>query len=283
MRVILWGTNRAPPADRNPLATRPDIEVPPRGQELRSPPTPPPRSPPDPARTVRRPRAPSRRPPGSAPSSPTPRRRAPARRPSSPPSARRPASAWPTATRGTCRCATRGRSARFVRDWVDSGWHAGELLMPLMLVVILLSLVPNTAIVYYGFVGLWLFIMFVVVDMIFTSIRVKKLARAEVRRAHREGPRLVRRDAHHSDALHAPAQAAGQARPAPRLSARSPVAVAAASVAASLAAGIMRGAARSTDAQRAYPPLQQQRATDDGSAGDRDAVSRARRASPRLI
>ncbi|APZ34695.1 MULTISPECIES: DUF3043 domain-containing protein [Microbacterium] len=73
----------------------------------------------------------------------------------------------------------KGPQRRFVRDWVDSGWHAGELLMPLMLVVILLNLVPNTAIVYYGFVGLWLFIMFVVVDMIFTSIRVKKLARAK--------------------------------------------------------------------------------------------------------
>ncbi len=73
----------------------------------------------------------------------------------------------------------KGPQRRFVRDWVDSGWHAGELLMPLMLVVILLSLVPNSAIVRYGFVGLWLFIMFVVVDMIFTSIRVKKLARAK--------------------------------------------------------------------------------------------------------
>lgn len=73
----------------------------------------------------------------------------------------------------------KGPQRRFVRDWVDSGWHAGELLMPLMLVVILLSLVPNTAIVYYGFVGLWLFIMFVVIDMILTSIRVKKLARAK--------------------------------------------------------------------------------------------------------
>lgn len=73
----------------------------------------------------------------------------------------------------------RGPQRKFVRDFVDAGWHAGELLMPLMLVVILLNLVPNTAIVYYGFVGLWLFIMFVVVDMIFTSIRVKKLARAK--------------------------------------------------------------------------------------------------------
>ena len=30
----------------------------------------------------------------------------------------------------------RGPQRKFVRDFVDAGWHAGELLMPLMLVVI---------------------------------------------------------------------------------------------------------------------------------------------------
>ena len=71
----------------------------------------------------------------------------------------------------------RGPQRKFVRDFVDAGWHAGELLMPLMLVVILVSLVQNTAIVYYSFVALWVFILFVVGDMIITSHRVKKLAR----------------------------------------------------------------------------------------------------------
>ncbi|AUG30035.1 DUF3043 domain-containing protein [Microbacterium hominis] len=73
----------------------------------------------------------------------------------------------------------KGPQRRFVRDVVDGGWHAGELLMPLMLIVILLSLIPNTAIVYYGFAALWLYILFVVIDMVITSIRVKKLARAK--------------------------------------------------------------------------------------------------------
>jgi hypothetical protein len=86
--------------------------------------------------------------------------------------------------------------------------------MPLMLVVILVSLVQNTAIVYYSFVALWVFILFVVGDMIITSAREEARDR-EVRRSHREGPRLVRRDAHRPDALHAPAEAAGQARPVP--------------------------------------------------------------------
>jgi len=73
----------------------------------------------------------------------------------------------------------RGPQRKFVRDFVDAGWHAGELLMPLMLVVILVSLVQNTAIVYYSFVALWVFILFVVGDMIITGARVKRLARAK--------------------------------------------------------------------------------------------------------
>lgn len=73
----------------------------------------------------------------------------------------------------------KGPQRKFARDFVDAGWHAGELLMPLMLLVILVSLVQNQAIVYYSFVALWLYILFVVGDMIITSHRVKKLARAK--------------------------------------------------------------------------------------------------------
>lgn len=73
----------------------------------------------------------------------------------------------------------KGPQRKFARDFVDAGWHAGELLMPLMLLVILVSLVRNQAIVYYSFVALWLYILFVVGDMIITSHRVKKLARAK--------------------------------------------------------------------------------------------------------
>lgn len=72
----------------------------------------------------------------------------------------------------------KGPQRRFARDMVDSGWHFGELLMPLMVVVILLSLVPNTAIVYYGFVGLWAYVLLSIGDMIITSRRVKKAAQA---------------------------------------------------------------------------------------------------------
>ena len=73
----------------------------------------------------------------------------------------------------------KGPQRKFVRDYVDAGWHAGELLMPLMLIVILVSLIQNQSIVYYSFVGLWVFFLFVVADMIMTSSRVKKAARGK--------------------------------------------------------------------------------------------------------
>ncbi|WP_336633078.1 MULTISPECIES: DUF3043 domain-containing protein [unclassified Microbacterium] len=71
----------------------------------------------------------------------------------------------------------KGPQRRFVRDAVDAGWHAGELLMPLMLVVILVSLVQNQAVVTYAFLGLWLFILVVIGDMVITSHTVKKRAK----------------------------------------------------------------------------------------------------------
>ncbi|MFT4052502.1 MAG: DUF3043 domain-containing protein [Microbacterium sp.] len=73
----------------------------------------------------------------------------------------------------------KGPQRRWVRDFVDAGWHTGELLMPLMLLVVLVSLVQNQTIAFYGFVALWTFLLFVIGDMILTSIRVKKLAKGK--------------------------------------------------------------------------------------------------------
>jgi hypothetical protein len=70
----------------------------------------------------------------------------------------------------------RGPQRKFVRDYTDAGWHAGELVMPLLVLVILLSLVPNNAVVFYAYLGLWAFILFVVADMVLLSRKVKKLA-----------------------------------------------------------------------------------------------------------
>jgi hypothetical protein len=72
-----------------------------------------------------------------------------------------------------------GPQRKFVRDFVDGGWHLGEFVMPAMVVVILATFVPLPAVQYYSFVGLWIFILFVIGDMVITSIRVKAAAKAK--------------------------------------------------------------------------------------------------------
>jgi Protein of unknown function (DUF3043) len=72
-----------------------------------------------------------------------------------------------------------GPQRKFVRDFVDGGWHLAEFVMPAMVIVILATFIPLAAVQYYSFVGLWIFILFVVGDMVITSIRVKQLAKAK--------------------------------------------------------------------------------------------------------
>ncbi|GAA1932574.1 hypothetical protein GCM10009775_25750 [Microbacterium aoyamense] len=73
----------------------------------------------------------------------------------------------------------KGPQRKFVRDFVDSGWHLGEAVMPAMVVVIVATFIPVLGIQYWSFVALWIFIFFVIGDMIITSIRVKRATKAK--------------------------------------------------------------------------------------------------------
>jgi hypothetical protein len=73
----------------------------------------------------------------------------------------------------------KGPQRRFARDFVDAGWHLGEIVMPAMIVVIVLTFVPVGGMQYWAFVGLWIFIFFVIGDMILVSLRVKNAAKAK--------------------------------------------------------------------------------------------------------
>lgn len=67
-----------------------------------------------------------------------------------------------------------GVQRKFVRDYVDAGWHLGEAVMPAMVIVILATFIPVPAVQFYSFIVLWIFILFVIGDMILTSIMVKR-------------------------------------------------------------------------------------------------------------
>jgi hypothetical protein len=47
-----------------------------------------------------------------------------------------------------------GPQRKFVRDFVDGGWHLAEFVMPAMVIVILATFIPLAAVQYYSFVGL---------------------------------------------------------------------------------------------------------------------------------
>lgn len=67
----------------------------------------------------------------------------------------------------------KGPQKRFVRDVVDARWNAGELLMPVLVLVILTWFLPST-IVGWVFVGFWVFMALVVADSIWLGVQVKR-------------------------------------------------------------------------------------------------------------
>lgn len=68
----------------------------------------------------------------------------------------------------------KGPQRRFVRDYVDSGWHLAEWLMPLMLIVILVSFIGNPLVQSYSFLALLAFVVASIGDMILTGQMTKR-------------------------------------------------------------------------------------------------------------
>ncbi|WOF21825.1 DUF3043 domain-containing protein [Microbacterium betulae] len=68
----------------------------------------------------------------------------------------------------------KGPQKKFARDWTDAGWHLGEFLMPMMVLVIVATFIPTYVTQYWSFVVLWIFILFAVGDMVVLSNRVKR-------------------------------------------------------------------------------------------------------------
>ncbi|HKT56698.1 MAG TPA: DUF3043 domain-containing protein [Microbacterium sp.] len=71
----------------------------------------------------------------------------------------------------------RGPQRRFARDYADAGWHIGELVMPLMILVIVTMITPAQAVQQYAMIVLWGFVVLVIIDMVITGMRLKRAAR----------------------------------------------------------------------------------------------------------
>lgn len=67
----------------------------------------------------------------------------------------------------------KGPQRRFVRDFVDGGWHIGELIMPAMVLVLMTMFIGLPGVQVYAYIVLWVFIVVVVIDMVITAARIK--------------------------------------------------------------------------------------------------------------
>jgi hypothetical protein len=71
----------------------------------------------------------------------------------------------------------RGPARRWARDYVDSRWNVGELLLPTALVVLLMGLVPRLQVVSFFLVpALYVFALVVVVNGWFMARRINRIA-----------------------------------------------------------------------------------------------------------
>ncbi|MFD5225817.1 DUF3043 domain-containing protein [Microbacterium sp. NPDC058342] len=80
----------------------------------------------------------------------------------------------------------KGPQRRWVRDYVDAGWHLSEWIMAAMLLVILLNLVPLPDVQLWSMVALWGYMLLAILDMVLLSMRIKKKAAVKFGAERRE-------------------------------------------------------------------------------------------------
>lgn len=73
----------------------------------------------------------------------------------------------------------RGPQKRFVRDYVDARFSIGEVLIPVMFLVIVLTLVPSYEVQSIGILALWAFFIVAVIDVIILGVLVTRKVRAK--------------------------------------------------------------------------------------------------------
>jgi hypothetical protein len=73
----------------------------------------------------------------------------------------------------------RGPQRRFVRDWVDARFSVGELFMPFMVVLIVATFIPVPAAQVYALLGMYVFILVMVVDVVILGFLVNRKVAAK--------------------------------------------------------------------------------------------------------
>jgi hypothetical protein len=73
----------------------------------------------------------------------------------------------------------KGVQRRFVRDYVDARFSVGEIIIPVMFGVILLTLVPNSNIQTYLMLVLYAFVLVVAIDLYIMGTKINNRLRAK--------------------------------------------------------------------------------------------------------
>jgi hypothetical protein len=73
----------------------------------------------------------------------------------------------------------RGPQKRYARDFVDARYNVGELMVPFMLLVIVMTFLPDMAIQESSFVVLWVFFFLAVGDAFLMSRKLNRLLMAK--------------------------------------------------------------------------------------------------------
>ncbi|MBH0054309.1 DUF3043 domain-containing protein [Salinibacterium sp. NG253] len=73
----------------------------------------------------------------------------------------------------------RGPQKRFVRDYVDARFNVGELLVPVMFAVIILTFINDPTIQALGLLFLWGFFIIAAIDAVLLGLRLRKLINAK--------------------------------------------------------------------------------------------------------
>ena len=113
----------------------------------------------------------------------------------------------------------KGPVRRYMRDYIDARWNLAEFMLPVMLVVLALSFMRTSTILFFVTILTYGVLLTAIVDTFLMWRRLRKKLGGEVRRRgrRRQGQRHVRRDARLPAAPLADAAHARQARRVPRL------------------------------------------------------------------
>ena len=68
----------------------------------------------------------------------------------------------------------KGVQRRYIRDYIDARWSVGELILPAMFLVIILTVINNSVIQSIAIFALWAFFLIAVIDCIVAGVLIQR-------------------------------------------------------------------------------------------------------------